>query len=441
MPQASRTRSMTSGFNGSPAPTISRRVQRHARRSSRMSIRHTVGGAQSVVTRCATSVSRTRLRVEAGVVVDEDRGARVPRREEAAPRVLRPARRADVPVHVAFTEPDPVHGGEVADRVAAVRVQHHLRLRRRAGREVEEKRVVAVRLPIRLEIRCSIGVIGDPARTRRADDDARVVSRHVVELRRALGGDDVADAAAVDAVLQVSDGQQRRGGAEDGAELHRGERDLPQLGDVPEHDEDPVSAADAVPAEEVGHSVRPFAHGREGVRLGCTVVVDNVQRGALVTARHHVEVVERPVETAEQRPGERAVRREIIVAVPQQHLARPQEGGLAHDDLVLLLMHGLPVRPCEVFRILYRGFVTWERRINGQTSTSPCRLKRLEATRPAHPSVHRFAMKRRADIGADIRGHSYSRPDCRNRIQRATSRRWSSLSRSAPTKRYSRRLL
>jgi len=236
---------------------------------------------------------------EAGVVEDEDRGPGAPGREEAAPGVLGPARRADVPVHVAFTQPDPVQGREVADGVAHVGVQHHLRFRRGTGREVQEERVLAARLSVRREIGGAIGIIGEPARTRRAHGDAGVVPRHSVELRSALRRDDVPDAAAVHPVLEVLGAQQRRGGAEDGAELHGGEGDFPQLGDVAEHDEDPVAATDALLAEEVGHAVRPVAHLREGVRLGRAVVCDDVERGVSVVARDHVEVVERPIEPVE----------------------------------------------------------------------------------------------------------------------------------------------
>ena len=41
---------MTSGLSGSPAPITSRRVPGPPERSALMSIRHTVGGAQKVVT-------------------------------------------------------------------------------------------------------------------------------------------------------------------------------------------------------------------------------------------------------------------------------------------------------------------------------------------------------------------------------------------------------
>ena len=51
MPQARRTCSITSGLSGSPAATHSRSAAVSAApRSAWMSIRHTVGGAQNVVT-------------------------------------------------------------------------------------------------------------------------------------------------------------------------------------------------------------------------------------------------------------------------------------------------------------------------------------------------------------------------------------------------------
>ncbi len=59
-PHASRTRSMISGLSGSPAATISRGGFFSAVRSAWMSIRHTVGGAQKLVTpaRSISAVSR-----------------------------------------------------------------------------------------------------------------------------------------------------------------------------------------------------------------------------------------------------------------------------------------------------------------------------------------------------------------------------------------------
>src|SRR6478736_470989 len=58
------------------------------------------------------------LRVEALVVVDEDRCTGVPRSEDAAPRMLGPTRGADVPVDVAGTEADPIHRRQMPDGIA-----------------------------------------------------------------------------------------------------------------------------------------------------------------------------------------------------------------------------------------------------------------------------------------------------------------------------------
>ena len=52
---------MTSGFSGSPAPITSFSFTGHLARSSRISTRHTVGGAHSEVTPQRTSVSSVNL--------------------------------------------------------------------------------------------------------------------------------------------------------------------------------------------------------------------------------------------------------------------------------------------------------------------------------------------------------------------------------------------
>src|SRR5580704_14769049 len=98
---ASWTLLMTSGFSGSPAPQTSRRATLHAARSSWMSRRHTVGGAQKVVTAQRLEHTQQRLGIERCLVDDQHRGPGVPRREEGAPGMLRPAGRGDVEMYVA----------------------------------------------------------------------------------------------------------------------------------------------------------------------------------------------------------------------------------------------------------------------------------------------------------------------------------------------------
>ena len=56
--QAARTRSMTSGFKGSPALAHSRRAAGRGPSSDKSSIRHTVGGAHSVQTRARCSSAK-----------------------------------------------------------------------------------------------------------------------------------------------------------------------------------------------------------------------------------------------------------------------------------------------------------------------------------------------------------------------------------------------
>ena len=89
--------------------------------------------------------------LETRVVVGEHRGLRVPGREHAAPGMFRPARRADIPMHVARLEPEPVHGGKMPDRVTLVRMHHQLRFRGRAGGKIEQQRIGSARDSIRRE--------------------------------------------------------------------------------------------------------------------------------------------------------------------------------------------------------------------------------------------------------------------------------------------------
>ena len=76
--------------------------------------------------------------VETRLVVREHRRAGIPRREDAAPRVFGPSRRTDVPVQVVRLQADPVHGREMADRIALMRVLHEFGFRGGSRSEVEQ---------------------------------------------------------------------------------------------------------------------------------------------------------------------------------------------------------------------------------------------------------------------------------------------------------------
>ena len=81
-------------------------------------MRHTVGGAQKVLTPARRIWCKQGGRIEARIVIDEDRRFGDPRLEVTTPRVLGPAWRTDGQVNVAGPQPDPRHRGHVPDRVA-----------------------------------------------------------------------------------------------------------------------------------------------------------------------------------------------------------------------------------------------------------------------------------------------------------------------------------
>ena len=161
-----------------------------------MSIRQTVGGAQNVVTRCRTSASSTGWALKPRVVEDEHGGFGVPRCEDAAPGVLRPPRRADVPVTIARLQADPVEAsrgdrpdssGACAPRASASR---------RAGREVQQQGIGRGRRAAGSNagsaIRCRFD--GDPSWNVAANGDPGegavdpLELRHVGGARRSRGG-------------------------------------------------------------------------------------------------------------------------------------------------------------------------------------------------------------------------------------------------------------
>ncbi|MCY1350237.1 hypothetical protein D9M69_364650 [compost metagenome] len=266
---------------------------------------------------------------EARDVVDEHAGAGVPRREQAAPGVLGPTRRGDVEVDVAGLQADPVHRGEVPDRVALVAVQHHLRLGGGAGGEVQQQRVVGAGRAIGGEGGgiAGRGGVGHPAGNRRADADAGAALGEAGELV-SMGAADhqVANLAALDAVAQVVGGQQGGGGDHHGAELEGRQHGFPQRDMVAEHQQDALATAHAQLAQVVGDAVGAFGQLGEAVALLAAVLLDDPQRRCLVAPGQRIEVVQRPVELAQLRPAEVARGGGVVAAVGQQEVAGGQEG-------------------------------------------------------------------------------------------------------------------
>ena len=65
--------------------------------------------------------------------------------------MLAPAWRADVPMQVARLKTEPVHGRQVAGRVALVRMRDQLRLGSGSRRKVQEQRISGARDAVRGE--------------------------------------------------------------------------------------------------------------------------------------------------------------------------------------------------------------------------------------------------------------------------------------------------
>ncbi|CAB4930731.1 unannotated protein [freshwater metagenome] len=236
--------------------------------------------------------------------------------------MLGPPGRADVQVHVAGLQAQPVHRGQVAQGVADLGVLDQLGPRRRPGGEVQQQRVTR-RGPRVFDggvVHLVGGGVGQPALDRVADGDAGVVPGHAGELGRVHGvGDHVRRPAALDPVDQVGRAQRGGGRHDDRAELHHRQHRLPQLDLVAQHQHHPVAPADPDRGQPAGHLVRPPDHLGEGVPRLAAVGLGDPQRGALVVAGVGVEPVVRPVEpVAQVGPAELGDRARVLTPQRQQ---------------------------------------------------------------------------------------------------------------------------
>ena len=232
-------------------------------------------------------------------------------------------------MHVPRQQPEPIGGGEVADGVADMAVQHELRLGRGAGGEIEQHRIGRVRRRIRLEVGRGgqQRIVGVPAGHRRAHRDADDRGIPGVEFRRVLARrDNVAHPATGDTLGEVAGGEQRRGRADHGAELHRRQHRLPQRDHVAEHQQDAVAALHAERPQAVGHPVGTF--GQLGERQAGSPVADDLQRqarAAFALGQLGVEPVQREIEILQLRPTKSRIGRTVVGAVCDQEIARGLE--------------------------------------------------------------------------------------------------------------------
>ena len=267
---------------------------------------------------------------KARLIDDENRGLGIPWRKERAPGVLGPARRGKIAVHIAGLDADPIHGGEVADGITRVAVQHEFWFGRSARGEIELQGIAGSRLSVRLEFRRRVvsALIFMPARNT-PDRDACAASASRLHLGGNFrGANHVAYPPARDAVGEIIRGEQRRGGNDDAAQLHDRQHRFPEGRNVAQHQQDAVAAVHAQLAEVVrnaGRALRQLGKRQLGF---FSAFVHHPQGGlvAPVAGGDAVKPVQRPIEAIELGPLEARVSGLIIVAVREQKIARGAEG-------------------------------------------------------------------------------------------------------------------
>jgi hypothetical protein len=185
-----------------------------------------------------------------------------------------------------------------------------------------------------------------PARHCPADRRARVVARQAGELVGVRVADDhVPHLTPVEAVAQVVGSEQRRCRRQYRAELDRRQHRVPQRYFVAEHHQDAIATLDALAAQPVGDLVRALRHLRIGHLLFRAVLVHHPQRRPVVALRHHVEVIQRPVELGQLRRLVIAIRGLVVRAVRLKEIACLDESRIRHVCSFLLdETTGQPIR-------------------------------------------------------------------------------------------------
>ena len=192
--------------------------------------------------------------VEARLVDHEHSRARIPRREEAAPGMLGPARRGNIQMDVARLQPEPEHRRQRADRIAALAVPHQFWFCGGARGEIEQHRVIGMGRAVRRKVFRRIRRLFErkPAVVlgRRTDHDAdQIVAAEAGKLRDLiLRGHHHPRLAAIEPVAQFVGRKQRGGGDHDHAEFHRRQHGLPQRRDIAEQQQQMITALHALRA-------------------------------------------------------------------------------------------------------------------------------------------------------------------------------------------------
>ena len=192
--------------------------------------------------------------MKAIVVVHEDGSTGVPGCEETAPGMFGPTGSADVEVDIVRPNANPEHGGEVTNGIALVSMQYKLRQGGRARSEIEQKWITSAGISVWNEVGGLVvsALIGYPPFFFSADHYPSIVAWQTRKLLgQARQGNHMPCFTAFETVAQIVHGKLSCGGNDDGAQLERCEHDFPNHHHVGKLNDDTVSAANAVLAQEI----------------------------------------------------------------------------------------------------------------------------------------------------------------------------------------------
>ena len=218
-------------------------------------------------------------------------------------------------------------------------MDHQLGLRGRSRCEVQEHRLIGRRRGP--EARKRIGLVtfleAAPSAECAPDRDAQRRPRQAFEFGRPrVVGKHRAHAAPGEAVLEIRPLQKRSRRNDHRAQLDRRQHGFPKSRHVAQHKEQSVSRQDPLILQPVGHLVGSACKCGEGQGLVEPRIIHQAQRTLLVAGGDAVKIVARPVEMAEMRPLECALRLRGRDPVAQEPIPKLDE--------CLAAVHG-PIMP------------------------------------------------------------------------------------------------
>src|SRR6185369_10431121 len=211
-------------------------------------------------------------------------------------------------------KPKPIHGGEGADRIAAMGVPDEFGLRSCTRGEVEQHRFIWPRRRVSLEIAGIPIAFGkaSPARWRHVSHNhaRQVAVANIYEFRDlVLVGNDKTNLPSFNPIANLLRGEESRGWNHNGAKLDGRKHRLPERHDITKEEKQMVAALEAKSAQVVGNLIRTSRKLKEAeLDLLAGRRLNDPQCGTVATFRGSgklgIEPIERPVERFGRRPAE-----------------------------------------------------------------------------------------------------------------------------------------